>query len=146
MKKVLALLAFASIYLFVACDEGDDNDDDSGTTPATEQDIIGVWNTDSTTFKTYLNGNIIDTLTEVEIWTNQTIDFQAGGNAYIDSAGLRMDTLTWSLVDSVTIEVDSVYWSILKIDPTDHFTVGQDSTADLLGLPVDAETRLYMTK
>ncbi len=146
MRKVLALMAFASIALFVACEEGDDNDDDSGTTPATEQDIIGIWNTDSTTFKTYLNSNIIDTLTEVEVFTNQTIEFELGGNAYLDSAGIRLDTISWSLVDSVTLEVDSVNWSILSIDPATHFTVGQDSSANLLGLPVDIETRFYMTK
>lgn len=139
-------MAFASITLFVACDEGDDNDDDSGTTPATEQDIVGVWNMDSLTMKTYLNSNIVDTLTEVQTFPNQTVEFELGGNAYVDSAGIRLDTIPWALIDSVTIEVDSVNWNVLQMDPATHFTVGQDSTANLLGLPVDIETRLYMTK
>lgn len=143
-------MAIASVFLFTACN----NDDDSGTTggngntnPTTQQKIVGVWNGDSIAFNLYANGTLVDSLSEVTSLANQTISFDASGNALIDSAGVASDTIDWSVVDDHHIMFDGEQWHIDVLNST-NFTFSQDSSFldTATSLNVMIESKVYLTK
>lgn len=151
MKKILITLTAVSLFAFTACSDDDDsgsgNGNGGGTSLTTQQKIVGAWNGDSLRFEVYANGVFVDSLTETLDLTGQTLTFLNSGDVYLDSAGSRLDTLDWSLIDDDHINFDEEVWHIEVLNTT-NFNFSQDSsfTDTATSINFDIETTAYTTK